>query len=172
MQKAFAIVGVGFVVLLGGWYMLAGQKDAATIVEDTTMNNDSEMVQGTNDSMSSEGGSASGGMAQGMSANSQGSYEAYALEKLAKADTGDVVLFFRASWCPTCKALDADVRAKLSQIPAGLTILDVDYDNSQSLKQKYGVTYQHTFVQVDAQGNQKKKWSGSPTLAALLGQIQ
>ena len=28
------------------------------------------------------------------------------------------------------------------------------------LKKKYEVTYQHTFVQVDAQGNMIKKWSG------------
>ena len=102
----------------------------------------------------------------------KGSYEAYAQEKLALANNGDIVLFFRASWCPTCRALDADIRANLSSIPDGLVILDVDYDNSSALKQKYGVTYQHTFVQVDANGNQIAKWTGSPTLAALALQVK
>ena len=102
----------------------------------------------------------------------KGSYETYAPEKLAKANSGDVVLFFRASWCPTCKAVDADIRANLPAIPGGLTVLDVDYDNSSSLKQKYGVTYQHTFVQVRADGTLIKKWSGSPTLAALVAEVQ
>ena len=103
---------------------------------------------------------------------SAGSYEVYAPSKLAKADSGHVVLFFRASWCPICRSLDADIRAHLSNIPKDLTILDVDYDNSSALKQKYGVTYQHTFVQVKADGTLIKKWSGSPTLAALVSEVQ
>src|SRR3989344_4554167 len=101
-----------------------------------------------------------------------GSYEAYSPEKIAKAATGKVVLFFRAGWCPTCKALDADIRSHLKDIPAEVTILDVDYDNSTALKQKYGVTYQHTLVQVDASGNQITKWSGGLTLAEFITNIK
>ncbi len=102
-----------------------------------------------------------------------GSYEAYAPEKVALASaTHDVVLFFRASWCPTCRAVDADIKANLSKIPSSLAILDVNYDNSTALKQKYGVTYQHTFVQVDKDGNLIKKWSGSPTLSALVSEVK
>ena len=100
-----------------------------------------------------------------------GSFEVYAPEKLAKADSGKVVLYFRAAWCPTCKALDANIRANLDKIPAGVTILDVDYDKYNDLKKKYNVTYQHTLVQVDASGNQIKKWSGSPTLDSILGNL-
>src|SRR3989338_6710755 len=102
-----------------------------------------------------------------------GSYETYAPEKVALASaTHDVVLFFRASWCPTCRALDADIKANLSKIPESLAILDVNYDNSTALKQKYSVTYQHTFVQVDKDGNLIKKWSGSPTLSALVVEVK
>lgn len=101
------------------------------------------------------------------------SYEAYAPEKIALASaTHDVVLFFRAGWCPTCRAVDADIKANLSKIPPGLSILDVNYDTSTALKQKYGVTYQHTFVQVDKDGNLIKKWSGSPTLGALVAEVK
>ena len=102
-----------------------------------------------------------------------GSYEAYAPEKIVMAKPDhDVVLFFRAGWCPTCRAVDADIKANLGKIPSSLTILDVNYDNSTALKQKYGVTYQHTFVQVDKDGNLIKKWSGSPTLTALVAEIK
>lgn len=102
-----------------------------------------------------------------------GSYEAYGPEKIARASTDhDVVLFFRASWCPTCISLDKDIRAHLGAIPSNLTILDVNYDNSAELKKKYRVTYQHTFVQVDTDGNLIKKWSGSPTLSALVAEVQ
>ncbi|MEO5635447.1 MAG: thioredoxin family protein [Candidatus Paceibacterota bacterium] len=102
-----------------------------------------------------------------------GSYESYEASKIAMASaTHDIVLFFRASWCPTCIAVDKDIKANLNEIPSSLTILDVNYDNSTELKKKYGVTYQHTFVQVDAQGNLIKKWSGSPTLASLVSEVK
>jgi len=70
------------------------------------------------------------------------------------------VLFFYASWCPTCRAADADITAKQSSIPSGLVIHKVDYDDSSELKKKYGVMYQHTFVQVDEKGEMIAKWSG------------
>lgn len=101
-----------------------------------------------------------------------GSYEAYAPEKLASAETGDVVLFFRASWCPTCKALDEDIKANTANIPSDLTILDVDYDKFADLKKKYEVTTQHTLVQVDKDGNMLKKWTGGVQLVDLVSKVQ
>ncbi len=103
---------------------------------------------------------------------SHGSYQVYSADKLALAETGDVVLFFKASWCPSCKAVDANIKANLTVIPAGLSILEVDYDTSAALKQKYGVTYQHTFVQVDSSGALITKWSGSPTLADIVTKVK
>lgn len=102
----------------------------------------------------------------------KGSYEVYSPEKLAWAKDGKVVLFFKASWCPTCKVVDVDIKSNLSAIPKDTYILEVNYDNSSELKKKYGVTYQHTFVQVDENGAQIAKWSGSPTLASLLTNIK
>lgn len=100
-----------------------------------------------------------------------GSYEVYAPEKLAKASDGKVVLFFKASWCPTCKALDGNIKANLDKIPSDVTILEVDYDKYEDLKKKYNVTYQHTMVQVDSSGEMIKKWSGSPTLDSILSNL-
>lgn len=101
-----------------------------------------------------------------------GAYLPYEASKVAMASEGDVVLFFRASWCPSCRALDTDIKANLGAIPAGVTILDVDYDAQIALKQKYGVTTQHTLVQVAADGSLIKKWSGGSTLASVVGQIE
>lgn len=75
----------------------------------------------------------------------------------------DVVLFFNADWCSTCKEARENLTGDPAAIPAGLTIVKVDYDDSDALKQRYGVTVQHTFVQVDADGNELAKWSGSVT---------
>ena len=101
-----------------------------------------------------------------------GSYEAYSSEKLAMAATGDVVLFFHASWCPSCRGLNSDIEKNLNSIPAGVTILKADYDKETELKKKYGVSYQHTLVQVDKDGNMIKKWSGGSNLESILSQIQ
>jgi len=101
-----------------------------------------------------------------------GSYEAYSPEKIARAETGDVVLFFHASWCPSCRALNTDIEKNVGAIPAGVTILKTDYDKETELKKKYGVTTQHTVVQVDTDGNLIKKWSGGSKLEDLLSQVQ
>lgn len=101
-----------------------------------------------------------------------GSYEAYSADKIARAETGDVVLFFHASWCPSCRGLNSSIESNLKSIPLGVTILKTDYDKETELKKKYGVTYQHTLVQVDKSGNMIKKWSGGGTLDNLLSQIQ
>ncbi len=104
-------------------------------------------------------------------ATSQGAWidqAAYEADVAAFHGAGDVVLFFNASWCPTCKAtvesLDAD------GVPAGLTVVSVDYDAATDLKKQYGVTVQHTFVQVDEQGNALAKFSGSPSGQAIAAQ--
>lgn len=101
-----------------------------------------------------------------------GSYEAYSADKLARAESGDVVVFFHASWCPSCRALNTALEGSVKSIPEGVSILKADYDKETELKKKYGVTSQHTLVQVDAQGNMIKKWSGGSSLDAVLSNIQ
>lgn len=88
-----------------------------------------------------------------------GVYAAYDSAKLANAEKGNVVLFFHAGWCPKC--VEANKNFTGTQTPDGLTVLKIDYDNSTDLRKKYGVTIQHTFVQVDKDGNELKQWNGS-----------
>lgn len=79
-----------------------------------------------------------------------------------KYATGDVVLFFNATWCPTCQ--DATRNLESASIPEGLTVVSVDYDDSTELKQKYGVTTQHTFVQIAPDGRELTKFTGSTSV--------
>lgn len=91
----------------------------------------------------------------------------YTVAALASAQQrGRTVLYFHANWCPVCKALEPDLRTNISTFPADVTILKVDYDQETALKQQYGVTYQHTFVQVDAADKELKQWSGGDAQAA------
>lgn len=80
----------------------------------------------------------------------------------------NTVLFFDASWCPSCRTVDQDIVAHINEIPEGLTILKVDYDKAKDLKQKYTVTTQTTFVLVDAQDNLIKKEIGLLSLADIV----
>lgn len=99
-----------------------------------------------------------------------GSYVDYSETALAEAE-GTKILFFHASWCPQCRALDADIKEQ--GVPAGTTILKVDYDTAQDLRRKYGVTLQTTVVKVDAQGNLVSKFTPyqKPTLENALSNL-
>jgi thiol-disulfide isomerase/thioredoxin len=64
---------------------------------------------------------------------------------------GTKILFFHAPWCPQCREIEASINE--DGIPSGVTVFKVDYDSHQSLRNKYGVTLQTTFVEVDDKGN-------------------
>ncbi|MFS8130617.1 MAG: thioredoxin family protein [Candidatus Dojkabacteria bacterium] len=102
------------------------------------------------------------------STSKPGEYIPYSVDKLTLKKN---VIFFAAGWCPTCQALNKAINGDLKAIPNDLTILKADYDTETALKQKYGVTYQHTLVQVDNSGNLIKKWSGSYSIDEIVNQL-
>lgn len=75
-------------------------------------------------------------------------------------DGATKVLYFYASWCPTCKAGDATLTSWYAAGGEMLSTYKINYDTESALKQKYGVTSQHTFVKVDGQGNVIEKIMG------------
>lgn len=79
------------------------------------------------------------------------------------------ILFFNATWCPSYQAITKALKEDPSRIPDGTDIVSVDYDTNTELRQKYGVTTQHTFVQVDDEGNAVRTWSATNVDDALSG---
>jgi thioredoxin 1 len=150
----FIIAGIVVLAIGFGVYIWSGSSDVPMMKDEQSQEKTEGMVDKDAEAMMKVG-----------------TYEAYAPEKLAHAETGNVVLFFHASWCPSCRGLNADIESNLKAIPEGVSILKTDYDKETELKKKYGITYQHTLVQVDKDGNMIKKWSGSPTLSSLVSQI-
>jgi len=100
-----------------------------------------------------------------------GTYEVYTSEKVSTSGDNNVVLFFKADWCPSCRALDSDIKSNLSEIPSDVIILEVNYDTETELKKKYGVTTQHTLVQVNSNGDLVQKWSGGNRLETVISKI-
>ena len=69
------------------------------------------------------------------------------------------VLFFHADWCPSCRADMRQIDSRLNEL-GNITVVVVDYDRSADLKKKYGITYQHTYVQIDGDGKKIALWNG------------
>ncbi len=120
------------------------------------------MMKKDNSSMSSANSSSSSTMNMDMS--KAGIFTTYAPDALTKTEGHKNVIFFSAPWCPTCQATNKDIQANLNNINPKLHILSADFDTSVELRQKYGVTMQHTFVEIDASGNLIKKIGGLATV--------
>jgi thiol-disulfide isomerase/thioredoxin len=99
-----------------------------------------------------------------------GKYVDYRPDAIAQAE-GTKLLFFHAPWCPQCRAIEADI--KKDGVPDGVTIIKVDYDTNQDLRQKYAVTIQTTFVKVDDNGNLIKTYTAynEPTLDSVIANL-
>lgn len=97
-------------------------------------------------------------------------YDQYQASKDTYADS-KVVLFFNATWCPDCRAINEALTSDPGKIPAGTTVVSVDYDQHADLRQRYGVTMQHTFVQIDTNGEKARQWV-STSVDALLKELQ
>lgn len=135
----------------------AGESPQATAQENQDAPDDGDLGQA--DAQETETNTASG----------PGKYvtlEEYESAKSSYSET-DVVLFFNANWCSTCKVARDNIESSLLSIPADLTIVLVDFDTETELRKQYGVVIQHTFVQIDAAGNELARWSGSVTVEAI-----
>lgn len=97
-------------------------------------------------------------------------YMNYDEMKVSEALAGGqkVALFFHATWCPSCKALDKSINSEVSSIPSDTLIVKVDYDSSTEMKKKYRVTSQHTTVLIDKDMNLISKKLGAKNIAEVL----
>jgi|SRR3989344_2706559 len=147
MNKTLGIIIAAMIIIGGGIYISqnqSSQKTAIMIDDEGIMQKDEKIAKKDESIM-----------------QKQGAYKDYSPATLAEAtkDGRKAVLFFYAPWCPYCRAADSAFKGNLDKIPAGVTVLKTDYDKENELKKKYSVTYQHTFVQVDANGNLVTKWN-------------
>ena len=105
-------------------------------------------------------------------ATTAGAYLTLAEYRDRMAERGDttVVYFFHAPWCPDCKATEESLAA--DGVPDGLTVVKVDYDSETELRRQYGITQQHTFVQVDPEGAELAVWTGSRSGAEIAAETR
>lgn len=156
MKNSMIIIVLVIVAVLGiGTYMLYQNSfsSGSTMQEETSMEPTGVMMRKDDSEMEND----STGKSQ---------YIHYSKAALDSASSGRRVLFFYASWCPTCKPADTDFTKNIANLPDDVTVVRVNYNDPETdqeekdLAKKYGITYQHTFVQIDAQGNEVAKWNG------------
>lgn len=169
-----AIIIIAFVIIGGGAYFYMQQN---TNNNQDTMMEDKQMIKNENDAMTDDdymekdpmmedGDSAMTDDKDSMMEDDSdkmmaaGQYTDYSKGNYDNNADKKRVLFFHAKWCPTCIAANIAFNNNLDKIPADVVLLKTDYDSEKELKAKYGITYQHTFVLVDAQGNALAKWNG------------
>jgi thiol-disulfide isomerase/thioredoxin len=94
----------------------------------------------------------------------KGTYAVYSEGVIGNGQSS--VLYFHAAWCPVCKTADQKITTWYESNTYPVSTYKVDYDTYTDLKKRYGVTYQHTYVLIDGQGNAVQILRG-PTDAQL-----
>jgi thiol-disulfide isomerase/thioredoxin len=137
MNKKSLFVILGLIVIIAGalTYVFVQSSSKTKTTEDTTQQSASDQPITPSQTTPTE---------------VTGKYVPYSAATLAEAQ-GTILLFFHASWCPQCREIERTINE--DGVPNDVTVLKVDYDSNQALRQKYGVTLQTTFVKVDKEGN-------------------
>ena len=147
MNKRVIIVVLALVVLIGG---AVGAYAATRLGATPAAQTSTAQSSSSSPSAAEAAPSASSTEATAETdAAASGVYVDYSPTAIADAE-GRALLFFHAPWCPQCRSVEADILSE--GVPAGVTIIKVDYDSHQDLRQQYGVTLQTTFVEVDSSG--------------------
>lgn len=142
MKKLLIFLVVLGLIGGGSWYVANKPGKQAP-----TMNNDVSQTQPKAEKMQ-------------VTNDSSGNYVDYSIDFLDKYADKRKVLFFHAGWCPTCRTAEKEIINRGDELPEDMVIVKVDYDKAKELKDKYVVTYQHTFVLVDDAGEKIIKWGG------------
>lgn len=150
MNKNIVWIAVLIIVLaVGGLFLYQNsQKNLTT---------DDKMAKSEDSAMKKE---------DSMMENKDSRYLEYSKAVFDNSSNRRRAFYFYANWCPTCRPLDTALKTNSNKIPEDVVIIRVNYNDSdtdseeKNLAKKYAVTYQHTFVQIDSEGNEVAKWSG------------
>lgn len=132
--------------------MAKEMMDSSMEKDGVIMKSDDAMMKKDEGAMMKKGGAMMKKEDAMMKAGEYKDSTASALSASVLADGKTKVLFFHAGWCPACKAANTTLTAWYNPGNGLLTTYKINYDTEKLLKQKYGVTYQYTFVKIDGQG--------------------
>jgi thiol-disulfide isomerase/thioredoxin len=167
-----AALGLLVVIVAGGVYIIQkdGTNETAMQEKEMMAKESEDQMMAKEDAMMEKKDEAMMEKKDDAMMAKKGTFTPYSQAQVSQASADNkVVLFFNASWCPTCRATTKALNE--SGVPAGITVLSVDYDANVDLRKQYGVTQQHTFVQVDAGGQKRTSWTGSASGADIAAKV-
>lgn len=160
-KNVLIVISIVIILFFGGAGLLYVNKSSNTITSDSeSMIKKDDLMEKTDEVMTSEEIEKDSIMMK----NSR--YIHYVSGSLDNSEEEKRVLFFYANWCPTCRPVDSELSNNLDKIPEDVSIIRVNYNDDETdseekeLAKKYGITYQHTFVQIDESGREITKWNG------------
>lgn len=101
-----------------------------------------------------------------------GTYQDYDPALVAASTADTIVLFFHATWCPSCRALHNDITNNVAAIPPGVEIYRADFDIHTELRRQNNVTLQHSVMTIDTDGIAISNITHPLNLSALLASLQ
>jgi len=162
MNRNGVIIIVVIIIMAGGGIFLLSSSDRSATPDQNGSKNSA--------SISTQSDAPTGESAQSLTDDRDekaGSrYVEYSKTAFDQAANTRRVMYFYATWCPSCKAANADFLSNSEMIPEDVIVIRTNYNdsdtdqNEKDLARKYGITYQHTFVQIDGQGNEVTTWNG------------
>ena len=163
-KKLTALMPIVVVMIVAGAALVLYKKNPAVMTAETDTQ---QALPSTKSSLEGDPQMSQGG---------EDRYVLFTPETLTSQSETRRVLFFYANWCPTCIPVDKDFQRRKEAIPSNVTLIRVNYNDDatdateEELARKYDITYQHTFVEIDNQGNAIKRWNGGG-LDELLSQL-
>ncbi len=161
MNKKIIIAGIfGLALISGGLYIATQNSQTAQIAQETP----ATMQKNT---------STDSGQGKMMEKTADSRYIPYLKDVYDSNSNKRRVLYFYATWCPSCKAANEDFTKNPDKIPEDVIVIRTNYNDpdtdqeEKDLAKKYGITYQHTFVQIDSTGKEVTKWNGGQTSELL-----
>ncbi len=146
------------------------KKEEVMMKKDTMMEKSKDSMMKNDEMMESSEGAMMEKEETMMKAGAYKDSTASNLSDAVLSDGTTKVLYFFAAWCPTCKKANQTLTSWYANGEGMLTVYKINFDEEKVLRQKYGVTYQHTFVKIDGKGTmiEKKQGPNDEELQALL----
>lgn len=177
------LIGIGLMLLIFG---CSSSKNSTSLENQMTNTSNPSMdkMDSTSESskMNENGTMMNNGSAMNNSINMESSqYIPFtkAIYEKAKADKKIIFLEFYANWCPFCKTQAPLLEQAFSEIKDQNVIgfrvnyKDSDTDNDEiELAKQFGITYQHTHIILDKNGNVAKRASGEWSIDMIKSEIK
>ena len=181
-QKVLFVGGVIVVVVIAVWAVFGRGSDNRAMAPSTDRVQQAGTAKGEGEKMMGDTRNTNelaqqNGASMMSDSETAGRYVEYTQSAFEQAVGKRRILFFYANWCPVCRPADADFVENAAKLPSDVVVFRVNYNDTDTessekeLANKYGVTYQHTFVQIDSNGAVVTKWNGGK-MTELLENIQ